>query len=300
MKKLVVVFLAAVLLLTAGCVMPIAVPVLPADSTADTMVPTAAPTTEIPAETLTEAPTEPVTEVPTESVTEAPAEPSTEAPAEPSTEAPAPVDPWSFMGELSFEQGTYKDDIGNVYTYSYGLPCILADTEGARAINADIEDIFGGQILSAHQDMEDKLSLYLIDTGYHGEVWEDVLTLIIVAHTDWGDDQYGVYSYEVSSGRWLRTRDLLDRMGIDQEEFLETCSVKFRAFFEDQYKGIPEDQRAAYGYDEFLARVDDELYVSMDLRVYPSETGELIAVAPIVSMAGADFYWHLIPLGIGG
>ena len=288
MKKLIVVFLAAALLLMAGCVMPTAVPVLPADSTADTL----APTTGIP--------TEPVTEALTEPVTEAPTEPVTEAPTEPTTEAPAPVDPWSVMGELSFEQGTYTDDVGNVYTYSYGLPCITADTEGARAINADIEDIFGGQILSAHQDMEDKLSLYLIDTGYYGEVWEDVLTLIIIAHTDWGDDQYGVYSYEVSTGRWLRTPDLLDRMHISDEEFLETCRVKFREFFESQYKGISEEQREAVGYDEYLARVDDELYVSMDLRIYPSQTGELIAVAPIVSIAGADFYWHLLPLGIGG
>lgn len=288
MKKILLVFLAAALLLMAGCVVPIAVPELPADSTAAT----AAPTTELPTEPVTEAPTAPVTELPTEA--------PTEAPTEPTTEAPAPVDPWSVMGELSFEEGTYEDNVGNIYTYSYGLPCINDDTEGARAINADIEDVFGNQILAAHQDMEDKLSLYLIDTGYHGEVWEDVLTLVIVAHTDWGDDQYGVYSYEVTTGRWLSTRDLLDRMGISEEEFLETCRVKFREFFEDQYKDLPKDLRETYGYDQYLARVDDELYLSMDLRIYPSESGELIAVAPIVSMAGADFYWHLLPLGIGG
>ena len=289
MKKLLVGFLAAALLLTAGCVVPIATPVPPVDSTAAT----AAPTTQLPTEPVTEVPTE----VPTEPVTELPTEPVTEAPT--TTEAPAPVDPWSVMGERSYEEGTYEDSVGNIYTYSYGLPCINDDTEGADAINEDIQEIFGGMILSAHQDMEDKLSLYLIDTGYYGEVWEDVLTLIIIAHTDFGDDQYGVYSYEVSTGRWLGTRDLLDRMGISDETFLETCRVKFRECFEEQYADIAEDQREAFGYDTFLDRVDDELYVSMDLRIYPSADGELVAVAPIVSLAGADFYWHLLPLGIG-
>lgn len=301
MKKLLILALCAVLLLSAGCAKPITAPSetgKPADNSTAVATPplsTARPETSEPTDLpATELPTVPDTGVPTE----APAVPST-APTAEATSEPAPtepIDPWSLMDELSFEQGVYEDDLGNIYSYSYGLPCIKADTEGARAINAEIEEIYGGEVVSAHQAMAEKLSLYMISMGYHGEVWEDVLTLVISTHTDWGDDSYGIYSYEVSTGRWLSTKDILDRLHISEKQFLETCRQQFRQYFIESNSGIPADKREVYGYYDALDRVDDELYLSMDLQVYPNADGELVVAAPIVSLAGADFYYHLLTL----
>lgn len=295
MKKLFSLLLAAALLLT-GCVRTVPVPVsteaAPPPQTQSAEPDTAGPES-VPGSEL---PTQAAAETPAPSSTEAPA-PPTEPPTEAPTEAPAePVDPWSLMGELSFEQGIYEDSVGNVYTYSYGLPCIRADTEGARAINADIEEIYGGEVLNAHQAMMDKTSLYMISMGYHGEVWEDILTLVISTHTNWGDDPAGIYSYEVSTGRWLSTKDILERMHITEKQFLETCRQSFRQYFIDTYAEMPADRREEYGYYEALERVDDELYLSLDLQIYPAGDGTLMVNAPIVSLAGADYYYHLLPL----
>lgn len=298
MKKRLALLLAAVLLLSAGC----------------TVIVPAAPTAAQPADTTsaapgtTAAPTAPVTTRPvaTEPVSTAPAatqsvatEPVTTQPVT-TQPAPEPVDPWTLIGEASFEQGSYTDGIGNTYSYSFDLPCINADTEGARAINEDIQEFFGGEVETAKSYMEDGTSLVVYSIGFYGEVWEDILTLVICTHNDFAQDYYGIYCYESSTGRWLTTRDVLARKGVSEEDFLDACRMQFRQFFEEEYADIPEESRTQYGYYEALERVDDELYLNMDLQAFPTTGGDIAVAAPIVSLAGADFYYHILNLGFVG
>ena len=264
-------------------------------STAQTTSPeTSAPAATVPASTAA-----PVTQAPTEASTQ----PQTEASTQPQTEAPTaaptePIDPWTLMGESLFEQGSYTDEFGYNYTYAYCLPCINADTDGAAEINVEIDAVFGAMIREAKEAMSQQLTLALSSVGYYGEVWEDVLTLVVMGHWDWSFTDYGVYCYEASTGRALDTPELLAKMGISPERFLEACKTQFRAYFEDMYKDIPADQREDYGYSMFLARVDGPEYVNLNLKVYPNANGQLVVIAPIVSMAGADYYYHPITLDL--
>ncbi len=247
---------------------------------------TAVPTTAAP---VTEVPTEvPTAETETQAVT-------SEAPTEPTDER---VDPWSLMGEASFDQGTYTDENGNSYTYSYDIPCLKADTPDAKAINADIDAFFGGMVQEAKQSIEKRLSLSLDSVGFYGEVWNDVLSLVVMGHWDWDFTDYRVYCYDVSTGCWLDTAGVLEKMGISQADFLDTCKTRFRQHFEENFGSIPEDQRENYGYYEALKTVDGPEYVNMDLMVYPNANGDLQVVAPIVSLAGAAYYYHVINLGV--
>lgn len=299
MKKILALLLTAVLLLSTGCTV-----VLPqAESPASTGAPsvpasTAAPGTEAPA--VTTAPELPATEPPTAPVTtDAPATApvTTDAPA---TTEPEPLDPWSLMGELSFEQGSYTDGDGDTDSYSYALPCINADTPGARAINEEIEEIYGGMIQSSKEDMELGNALFLYSVGYFGEVWDDVLTLVVIAHTMFDSTQYGIYSYDCTTGRRLTTRDILARKGVSEQDFLDASRMQMINCYEEMYSWIPADERDQYGYDQGLERVDDELYLSMDLQAYLDSSGDIVIAAPVVSLAGADFYYHLLPLGFVG
>lgn len=296
MKKVLIFMMTALLLLTAGCALPIA-----SAPTAGPSSPQPTPGTApaLPAETTTAAAP---TQAPTEAVTEATQAPATEAPTVPSADGPTEptpteaVDPWSLMGKLSYEAGQYTDDLGNQYDYSYDLPCIQADTAGAQAINADIDRLFGAAVRDAHEAMEEGLSLYMLGIGWRGEVWEDVVTLVISTESDWGDSVYGIYCYEIGTGRWLRTPELLKRMGYSENDFLSRCREQFRQFFIDEYDEIPEDMRASYGYYEALERVTQPQFINMELQAYPDESGKLVVAAPIVSLAGADHYYYLIPL----
>ena len=295
MKKMIVPLVLAVLLLHSGCaagMLPmIEVPSGTQDNPASAAVSTesvAPVTTAVPA-TTTEA---------ISTATEMPIVETSSAATDP--EPTEPVDPWSLMGESMFEQGTYEDENGNDYTYSYGLPCITADTAGAQAINREIDETFGAHIREAKDAMEEGQSLGVISVGYYGQVWEDVLTLVIIEHTDWDFDGYGVYCYEVSTGTRLTTPLLLEKMDVDPDDFLDLCCLQFRQFYKDQYSEIPEDERTQYGYYDGLARVDTHQYVNLDLQAYPDGDGDIVVIAPIVSLAGADYYYHPIYLGLGG
>ena len=298
MKKVFALLLIATLLLTAGCV---SLPTVPAGtegpaSTAPTALPettTLAPETA-PVTTEAPAPTEPAaTEAP---VTEAP---STEAPV-PTTVAPEPVDPWSLLGSGGYEAGSYTDELGNEYDYSWDLPLLLADTESARAINADIDARFGEMIRYEKENMEEGLSMGVIEIGFRGIVWEDVLTVEVVSRSYFdGWEGYGIYSYETSTGRWLTTADVVARMGYTQDQFLDACRIQFRQYYADMYSQIPEADRSQYGYYQGLDRQITSEFVNMNLQAYPEED-DIVVIAPIVSLAGADYYYHVIHLGMGG
>ena len=299
MKKTIVLLLCLLLMLAAGCADknagsgPFDTPRPTANTTAEpapvsTKAETAASTSETNAPETTAVP---VTEAPTEAATE----PSTEAPTEPPVEK---TDPWKLMAEALLDQGSYTDELGNNYSYSYCLPYLKADTADAKAINDEIDTVFGARVREAKEAMQNGQSLAFYSCGYYGEVWGDVLSLVVVGHWDWGIDDYGVYCYDTVAGTRLDTPALLERMGISQEQFLETSKLRFRAYFEDMYKDIPVDQRENYGYDMFLSKVDAPEYVNLELMAYPNANGDLVVIAPIVSMAGADYYYHPVILGI--
>ena len=303
MKKLTALFLAAILLLCSGCAsgMISSLPKVPGKTEAPTVAETKASETAA----LTEAPTDapatsaPATEteaVPTETETE-PVPTETEAPTEPTEPY---IDPWSLLGELSFDAGSYTDKYGYDWSYSYDIPCLNAYTADARRINADIDAVFGEQVRESLANIEEGESIGILDIGFHGEVWEDILTIVVVMHTDWSFDDYRVYCYDCSEGRWLDTRALLERLEIDENDFLEGCRELFIDVYKEQYSEIPEDRRTEYGYYDGLARVDDERYVNLDLMVYPDGDGDLVVIAPIVSLAGADFYYQQVWLYLDG
>lgn len=261
-----------------------------------------APITEVPG---TEAPeteafsTEaPVTEAPEPETAETEA-PETELAATPAGYAP-PEDPWSLIGEALFEQGSYTDDCGNYYDYSYDLPCLLADTPGAREINAAIDADFGQGVRDELKNMEGEFSLILYHAGFRGELWEDVLTLVVIGNLEWGMDVYGVYCYDLSTGLRLTTPELLEKMGVSEEDFLQTCRERFRACFLDMYGGVADNLQDKSDYERALESVDSDLYVNLDLKIYPDATGDIVVVAPIASVAGAAYYEQELHLGIGG
>ena len=88
-------------------------------------------------------------------------------------------------------------------------------------------------------------------------------------------------------------------MGYTQDEFLDTCRRQFRQYYVDMYSQVPEEERTQYGYYQGLDRQVTSEFVNMSLQAYP-ENDDIVVIAPIVSLAGADYYYHVIHLGMGG
>lgn len=290
MKKFLCLLLVLSLVLACGCTKLVDLPQISSEVPASTGE-----------ETTGAATTVPVTEVPatTEAATtEAPATelPATQPPATqpPATQPPAtqPVDPYSYLYSRYFDQGSYTDDLGNTSTYSYELPGLSADTPGAKAINQAIDDHFRTQIDDAYEAMKDKLSLFLYHVGFNTYLWKDILTIVVIGHNDYGQDDYGVYCYEASTGKWLSTALLLDRMNIDTEDFIYYARDAAGNYFVNQYPGASEEIIASQEYQHGIAVTVDNSNINLDLMAYPDNYGKLHIIPRIGSIAGADWYYH--------
>ena len=242
--------------------------------------------------------------------------PSTQAPteAEPSetelTETDAPVtaptdDPaeqeglWALAEDAFSKQGSYIDGVGNHYDYSYEYPRINADTKGAREINQAIEDRFGPLVQNMESTMEAKTSLICPGIGWYAQVWGNILSLVVVEDNDWGLTGYGVYCYDAAQGSRLSTPQLLDRLGISQEDFLAECREKMQARFRENCGSLIPSVTNEDFLQEYLDRQGSETYVNLELPCYPDKFGNLVIIAPILSLAGASSYYEPVYLELG-
>ncbi len=189
------------------------------------------------------------------------------------------------------EDGHYTDSLDNSWTYSYHVPQLTADTAGARAINAAIDEKFGDPVRGALKDMQKALSLGCVSVSWKSYRYEDVLSLVVKAEADWEFTDYAVYLYDAGRGVQLTTAELLEKLGVAQETFLDGLRRSAAAAFDEQ--GYINTTEGVQWVQERSWTVGAE-NVNTEAMVYADETGKLMAVLPVGSMAGAAWYYKVL------
>lgn len=189
------------------------------------------------------------------------------------------------------EDGHYTDSLDNSWTYSYHVPQLTADTAGARAINAAIDEKFGDPVRGALKDMQQALSLGCVSVSWKSYRYEDVLSLVVKAEADWEFTDYAVYLYDAGRGVQLTTAELLEKLGVAQETFLDGLRRSAAAAFDEQ--GYINTTEGVQWVQERSWTVGAE-NVNTEAMVYADETGKLMAVLPVGSMAGAAWYYKVL------
>ena len=189
------------------------------------------------------------------------------------------------------EDGHYTDSLDNSWTYSYHVPQLTADTAGARAINAAIDEKFGDPVRGALKDMQQALSLGCVSVSWKSYRYEDVLSLVVKAEADWEFTDYAVYLYDAGRGVQLTTAELLEKLGVAQETFLDGLRRSAAAAFDEQAY-IAADEGAALAQERSWTVGAEN--VNTEAMVYADETGKLMAVLPVGSMAGAAWYYKVL------
>ena len=201
--------------------------------------------------------------------------------------------------ELYNEDFDYTDGVGNSGHYTYRVPQIEADTQGAEAINKAISDEYSPIVDSVLETVADKVSLSCFYVAWESYQYENILSLVVSCGWDSDVSEYNVYLYDIASGQQLTTADLLKVLDVDEAAFLEAARRAAAATFDTQWGAI-----AGGDTDEFLAERRDwtlsDENVNMDVRTYADGAGKLHVVLPIGSIAGADSYEQVLTLdGIG-
>lgn len=190
---------------------------------------------------------------------------------------------------------SYDDGATDIFYYSFHLPHISESTEGAREINRSIDEHFGALIEQEYDAMSENWFPNYSTVGWYPSLYQDLLIIVIAAESVADFSDYGVYCYNRTTGEWLQGSALLEYLYIDEQEFLEATRVAAQECFISYYGDLPEEDRELYGYDECLAWTLSDENINLDnLLFYPDEHGELVVIAPIGSMAGAQWYYHYI------
>lgn len=204
----------------------------------------------------------------------------------------------SIIIEAYSEEGSFTDQWENTYNYSYHLPQIDLDKPGARSINEDIIAVIGEEIRVALDSFENDIGAGLLDV-YWKSAWNgSVLSLLVECDYDWAFTDYFVYHYDCAEDKVLYNHDILQMMGMSEDEFVararRTAELQFdetNNFYLTQYAG-------QYGFDTSFASTRnwtlDNYNIDSGLQIFPTDTP--MVIIPIGSMAGASYYMWMLEL----
>lgn len=198
--------------------------------------------------------------------------------------------------ELYSEDFDYSDGVGNTGHYTYRVPQLLADTEGASDINRAIDGTYTPIVQEALECVSAGTSLSCLYIAWETYQYGDILSLVISCGWDYDMNDYSVYLYDTVSGRQLTTADLLTVLQVDGTAFLDAVRRTAAERFDGQYGTISDDDAFADELAERRAWTLSDENINMDVPAYTDGAGRLRVVLPIGSIAGASAYEQVLTL----
>ena len=124
--------------------------------------------------------------------------------------------------ELISEDGKSVDSNGIEYDYSYHVPQIEDDTQDAGKINEEIAEVYGELAKTSFENAKTKEIPGRNIVTYESYRSGDILSLVIkCTHYYEYLEEYDTYSYDVEKGMRLANEDILKKMDVTEEEYLE-------------------------------------------------------------------------------
>lgn len=215
---------------------------------------------------------------------------SAEAPEE---EAFEPVIP---LYDMSID---YTDGVSNSYFAVYRVPQLNYSSDDALAMNAEISATFGAQVEAQLQSMEHSASLWYSTINYRQYRHGDLLTLVCSMESTTDYDEYAVYHFDTKTGVRLSNKDFLLRMGKDVSTYTDNLRRTVHQYYlkmmlywnMDPATAAPEISSLLW---EQYARTVPQGALTAETPVYADENGQLHAIVPIYSAAGADHYNRIL------
>ena len=197
----------------------------------------------------------------------------------------------SMITELYAEEGSYADEWGNQYEYSWHVPQLNDESEAAEAINTYISDTFGTLVEEEKSKMELQASMDYTDIAWERFWNESRLFLKLTA--DCGSwKEIDVVCYDFAEKKQLTTADIIKEAGLTEEAYL--AALKRAAFdcFDTAYTDnvTAEEYYGDFGGYLFRAECASEEYINMQQPAYIDGEGKLKAIIPIPSIARAACY----------
>lgn len=210
------------------------------------------------------------------------------------TEQPAPVTTPEpvVIYDAMLNEGVYTDSLGNTWNYVFRIPAIQAAGSDATKLNQELFMALYPAVKDAQDAMAEGLSLGINGVDYQVFVKDQMVSIVAEIDTDWGFEEYHVANFDAASLSACSREQLLQKLGVTEEEFLHRAQNTVESYFEKSFSGIAKDSMYQDRHDK---SVDPENFKS-DCQLFINDEGALCMIVKIYSMAGADYYYHLMPV----
>jgi len=196
-----------------------------------------------------------------------------------------------YIVESYYDMGSYTDQYGSEYSYYYSLPNFYySDHRDLEQINRMIDAFYYPIIETEMNAMEvgEILTYDMVD--WQSAVYNGVLFLHVYAYTyDW--EEHDVFYIDVETMEQLKPEEMLARMGIAEDEFLDAVRTRAEELFINYFSEIPEEEREDFGYYDCLEQTVSDDFVNVDLPIFVDNIGQITVYVKLSSMAGSGIVW---------
>lgn len=196
-----------------------------------------------------------------------------------------------YVLEEMHEEGTYTDRYDVEYSYYYSLPRFYhSDNPDLQRINKLITDFYYPIIETEQRAMEAGEFLSYDYVDWQAEAYNGVLFVHVFANT-YGWEEHSVFYIDLETMEQLEAKEVLSRLGLDEEVFLNTVRTRAEEIFIEYFSDIPEEDRESFGYYDCLEETVSDEFVNLDLPIVADRYGDITVYMKISSMAGSGMVW---------
>lgn len=204
------------------------------------------------------------------------------------------LDPDTALGyilEPFHEQGQYTDQYGEEYDYYYSIPKIYhSEHEDLGYINEFIWDNYYPIVEMEMQAIETGEFLSFDYVDWQSAVYNGILFLHVYAYAfDW--EEHNTFYIDLETMTELDAREMLERMGIGETEFLDTVMERAEDHFMRMYGDYSEEDWEYLGLDECLAQTLSPEFTNVYLPIFVDRYGTLTVYLMLSHPAGSGILW---------
>ena len=211
----------------------------------------------------------------------------------------------SLITEAISKEGSFTDEHGQEWDYSYHIPQLADDTADAESINKAIMNILSSDVQAtlSSSSVTKMPETHYADISWQSH-WNGSLLSLSLHLTGWASDivSYEVYHYDFASGRRLTNAQLLDRFEIDVDDFTAALRRAAAQTFDSIYApwntpGLSSDSENSGSMCIELASmrawtIAEGNYELDTLLFYLDGDNSFTAFHPVGSVAGANWYYR--------
>ena len=201
-----------------------------------------------------------------------------------------------YFTNLYDEDLDYSDAVGNSGHYTYRVPQLAADTQGAAEINRAISEKYSPIVEDVLRNVSEGVSLSCLCIAWESYEYGEILSLVVSCGWDADVTDYSVYLYDTGSGQQLTTSDLLSVFNVSETAFLDAVRAAAADCFDKQYAEVSSDDSFKEAVAERRAWTLSDDNINLDVPAYADAAGTLYVILPIGSIAGADAYEQVLAL----